>query len=92
MEVWHIVQDPPCRWRALDDELVVYHTGSGNTHRLDPLQAELFEALMAAPASLAALKERIAHSFEIEIDGPTERRLEAALRQLRSFGLIEPSP
>jgi len=92
METWQIIRDPPCLWRAWDDEIVVYNEASGDTHRLNPFIAEVFETLMAAPASLSLpeLGRRIAAALGIEDDAEFHRQLEAALRRLHGFGLLEP--
>lgn len=89
-EIWQIINDPPCLWRAWDDEIVVYCEASGDTHRLNPLAAEVFETLIAAPASLAQLEDRVAASLGIENDPELKRKLDATVRRLLGFGLLEP--
>ena len=86
--IWGVVRDPPCLWREWADGAVVYNEATGDTHRLNPLAAEMFHSLLAEPATLPQLTERVAHSIGIEIDEELARRVKAVVRQLRSFGLL----
>ena len=90
MDLWQIVNDPPCLWRAWDDEIVVYCAASGDTHRLNPLASEVFETLIASPASFAQLEARVAASLGIDNDAAFKRKLDATVRRLHGSGLLEP--
>ena len=81
---------PPLSWRAWDHEIVVYNDVSGDTHLLDPLASEAFEALCEAPASLTELTDRVASSVGVDRTAELDDAVASIIRRFRSFGLIEP--
>jgi PqqD family protein of HPr-rel-A system len=50
--IWRPVSPEAIRWRAWDDELVVYNDATGATHHLNPLGSEVMRALLAHPQGI----------------------------------------
>ncbi len=67
---------------------MVFDEGSGDTHLLDPLAAEVLKALADAPADLATLVDRVATRFVLE-DAEVRAHVEATLQRFRDLGLAE---
>jgi PqqD family protein of HPr-rel-A system len=57
--VWRIADDAQLQLRYWDDECVLYHGASGNTHRLPELIGQMLEQLMHSAASITTLSESI---------------------------------
>lgn len=88
--VWQLVRQPELLWRAWEGEIVVYNDASGDTHHLDPLAAEAFEAFLEAPIDTAGLTSRIAESLGVEKTTELGDALTKIVERFHSFGLIEP--
>ena len=86
---WKVNSEFPLRWRSWDDEFVVYNSGSGDTHLLDPVAAEALQNLEQESADLSELVVRVAVSLEIESDTDFASYLEKLLSDLYKLGLIE---
>jgi len=96
----HTSQEPvPHRWQQLngvdflqrrwEGELVVYNTGSGDTHLLETLSAEIFIHLQEQPAGLPQIVEHIADTFLYEVDEELKTHISDMLVQLQKLRLIE---
>ncbi len=77
---WRVASDAQLRLRYWDDECVLYHGASGDTHRLPELVGKLLEHLMQTPATIPALSEAI-DLHEEDVD--------AALNELARLGITE---
>ena len=86
---WKVNSEFPLRWRSWDDEFVVYNSGSGDTHLLDPVAAEALQSLEQESADLSELVDRVSGSMEIEPDTEFSAYLEQLLSDLYKLGLIE---
>jgi PqqD family protein of HPr-rel-A system len=86
---WKVNSEFPLHWRRWDDEFVVYNSGSGDTHLLDPVAAEALQNLEQESADLSELVVRVAASLEIEPDTDFAAYLEQLLSDLYKLGLIE---
>lgn len=49
---WQVPPDAALRWRLWEDEHVVYHGASGDTHLLNPAAAEILRRMESTPASV----------------------------------------
>jgi len=88
-ERWQIVGGAELKWKSWDDEHLVYHSGSGDVHLLNPLVVEILRALQKSPLSLMELRDK----FSVSNDQPNEIQgvcLDEIIRQLKKFALIEP--
>ena len=88
---WQIVSGVELRWKAWDDEHLVYHSGSGDVHLLNPLVVKILRALQKSPLSFRQLQDifSVSHDQPNEIQGD---QLDEILRQLKKLDLIEPCP
>jgi PqqD family protein of HPr-rel-A system len=88
---WQLTAPGEFRWVQWDDEWVLYHGASGDTHLLDALAVEVLEALQRAPATAAGLVEDLSQAGDEE----TRRRLapyiDSLLATLARRGVIEPA-
>ncbi len=60
---WRVASPAALSWRSWAGEIVVYDDGSGDTHYLEPLAAEVFERLLDAPADLDELAAAVVDKF-----------------------------
>lgn len=86
---WKVPSGFELHWRTWDDEFVVYNTGSGDTHLLDPVAAHVLQVLEREPLSLTLLTGRVAASFELEQDIQLSSYLERLLSLFERLGLVE---
>jgi len=84
---WEI--DPHVRCRRLDDQLLAYHSGSGDTHLLTPFSDAILTALAVGPGEEAARS-----LAEIRADpgvarfGAGDREIADALWMLEEAGIV----
>lgn len=86
---WKVNPEFPLQWQVWDDEFVVYNTGSGDTHLLDTLAAEVLQSLEREPADLSELIDRVVASLKIEPDSKFSDYLEQLLYDFHKLGLIQ---
>lgn len=86
---WKVNTAFPLQWRNWDDEFVVYNSGSGDTHLLDPVAAKALQSLEQESADLSKLVDRVSGSMEIEPDTEFSAYLEQLLSDLHKLGLIQ---
>lgn len=87
---WELAEGSRLHWICWDDEYVVFDEGSGDTHLLDLLAAEVLKVLEQGPGAEPALVERVAARLDIEPDAELERRIGEAIQKFRAVGLVEP--
>lgn len=73
-----------------DGEVAIYHRGSGDTHLLDPLAAELLRALETGPRSDADLVSLLSELVSPQPESPPQAVVETILGELRRLNIIEP--
>ena len=81
--VWQVAADAQLKLRYWDNECVLYHGASGDTHRLPDLIGHLLERLLLSPASVASLAEAI---------DLHEEDVETAVNELAGLGITELAP
>ena len=89
--MWRVPHASKLHWRQWDQEFVVYHEGSGDTHRLNELAARALQTLCADALSVEALANRLAQDVPVPPDGTPSTTLAELLGQLLELGLIEPA-
>lgn len=72
-----------------DDETVVFHSGSGDTHILNPIAAAALHALAANALSVEELAETIASHEGMLADGELVQNMQWLLHEFDELGLIE---
>lgn len=88
--IWRLAAQD-LQWRSWDDQLVVYHPASGDTHLLHPVAGQLLDSLAHAPADTDALTTQLAPVLEAANDkqGELLEQLERLLVELERLGLVE---
>ena len=86
---WHILSDVDFLQHRWDHDLVVYNAGSGDTHILESITAEIFQFLKENTANLSRIIEHVADTFNYEIDSGLESHISELIEQLQKTGLIE---
>lgn len=79
----------PLSVRHWDDDYMVYHPGSGDTHLLDASRYLLLTQLGREPAPAAVIAERLAAQLELPNDAEFAENIETLLSDLYGLGLIE---
>ena len=86
--LWRVASPAALSWRSWAGEIVVYDDGSGDTHYLEPLAAEVFERLLDAPADLDELAARVAQSLAVDRDDELAQAIGAVVDKFRACGLV----
>lgn len=87
---WQVVQGFEFLTHGFDEQLVIYHTGSGHTHLLDLLQTETFKYLQQQPSTLQELTSHLESIFDITADSSFLSQIEKLLLSLYRFEIVEP--
>jgi PqqD family protein of HPr-rel-A system len=87
---WRVPAHSRFHWRSWDDEYVVYHVNSGDTHRLNAAGARALHLLIAAPRTAAELAECLRDAFPGEADIPVLETVGELVQRLERLGLVEP--
>jgi PqqD family protein of HPr-rel-A system len=86
---WRTITDFDICWHHWGDEYIAYHSGSGETHLLDPILAEILKSLLDQPANISELAGRVASSLELVQDDEMIGYVEQAALDFQRLGLIE---
>lgn len=96
---WRLPEGCDVLMRAWDEEVVVFHTCSGDTHLVDELGATILECLRETPMNMEALVSRLEarFSFSQEEGASSQTRTDDMLKtyiarfldDFRRRGLIE---
>lgn len=87
--VWQVASNADLLWHVWDDETVVYHRRSGDTHILNPLSAVVLEFLDQRAATCSQIVEHVADYFELKADDELLQKMEECLSRFDQVGLIE---
>ncbi len=87
---WRAAPQDQLLWRAWDDEFLVYHVPSGDTHLLNPLAADVLRRLQQAPAREADLVGHLAGPDQADRTTALTEHVRELLRVFDESGLIEP--
>lgn len=83
---WEI--DPLVLCRRLDDHLLAYHSGSGNTHLLTPLSDTILRALAVRDGEMARSLDDLRADPGIVRFGVGDREIADALWMLEEAGIV----
>lgn len=86
---WQISGQQKLLWQTWDNETVVFHTGSGDTHLLNPFTCELLKLLEKNALSLTELTVALVEHETQDENMDMIRHLDATLHELGYLGLIE---
>lgn len=88
---WQLTPPAELHWQQWDDECVLYHAASGDTHLLDPAGAKVLQAMQDSPKTLADLLEDLGDSNDVETTQRLSVYIESLLAKLHRLGVIEPA-
>ncbi len=89
MQKWQVVGTSPLVWREWNNQFVVYHPPSGDTHLLTAVAASVLRALESAPRSMKELvRTALSHSND-QTDHPLLMQIEDLIDTLERKGVIE---
>lgn len=86
---WRVNRHSHLHWRRLDDDWVVFDSGSGDTHHLDAVSAAALMCFEAEPHDLGSVIGVLASELDLPIEESLSTKLEDLLEQLSSLDLIE---
>ena len=89
-DTWMVPYESKLYWHSWGDEFVVYDGGSGDTHLLDAVGANALQSLEREPATLSELTEKMAASWDLEVQGELSDYLARLLSNLHKLGLVNP--
>ena len=81
----------PLHWRLLDEQFVVYNSGSGHTHILDPVAALIIHRIIEQPSETDELIRQIASLLNLDATEEVRDNLYRTLLNLEELGLLESS-
>ena len=87
---WRVPAHSLFLWRVWDEEHVLYHVNSGDTHRLNAVGARALHLLVAGPLTSAELAAQLTSEFTGEPDAAMLATAEDLVERLRTLGLVEP--
>jgi len=88
---WTTISAHPLRWHTWGDgHYVVYHTGSGDTHMLNEVAAEVLRQLDGRTIAIPDLTARVALAIEVD-SAELAPHIERIVPYLEDLGLIEPA-
>jgi PqqD family protein of HPr-rel-A system len=76
-------------WRALDDDYVLYHRGSGKTHFLNAASNDLLREVLTAAKTAAEAAEALARHEGVSAGPEFVAVVAEALEQLDHLGLVD---
>jgi PqqD family protein of HPr-rel-A system len=68
---------------------VIFDEGSGDTHLLDPLAAELVKVLQESPGEVTTLAHRLVARLDLERDADLTARVRELVDRFAAVGLVE---
>lgn len=89
---WRIAPDFPIVSRRWDDECLVFHAGSGNTHLLNAVAGAVLTSLDTGPATPEQLVERVAEQLGYQVDAEFTAYVRQTSAELNGLELIEAVP
>ncbi len=88
---WQVSPALKLSWRTWGDDTVVYHHGSGDTHKLNPLSAQALRLLQSQPRTAHDLTQQLAAAIGQVADDQLLRYTEKLMDHFDQLGLIEPA-
>ena len=88
---WQLNPDFQLCWKNWDDQLVLYHTGSGDTHLIDFMGYEILQYLQEQPRTVEDIQAYILKTESaVEVDEESVNiRLNEFLAEMFRLGIAE---
>ena len=88
---WRLAEGCRLHWKVWDDEFAIFDEGSGDTHLLDPLAAEVLKVLEESPGEISGLARRIVARLDLAPDSDLTERVRELVERFVALGLVEPA-
>jgi len=88
-EKWHATAGFKLLWHTWDDESVVYHTGSGDTHLLDSVAAFVLKTLEKKTLNIFEIIETLSQDSDLVTDENFHEFISQLISKFNRLGLIE---
>ncbi len=86
---WRLTRSHPLVLRRCDDDTLLYHTGSGQTHLLNPFASVGLEALSRRDCDEASLVSELSRTLRLPTDDALTQSVRVLIEDLERLGLIE---
>jgi PqqD family protein of HPr-rel-A system len=86
---WKVHGSSGLCWRTWDDEHVVFHPPSGDTHLLNDFTAEVLRALEECPATESELTQLLSAACTTPHESDLREQINNVLGRFHELGLIE---
>lgn len=86
---WKIIDNFPIIWYRWGDEVLVYHSGTADTHLLDQVIVKILCSLQNEAQTVKELVDNITMQDDLA-GGNDVKSIEDIVKQLHSLDLIEP--
>jgi len=92
LSYWQLNPDFQLCWKKWDEQLVLYHTGSGDTHLFDQFGNHILQLLKSRTMTISELRKQLLadtnQTENIEAE-TTENSLDEFLNELQRLGIAE---
>ena len=88
-QIWQTVNGFRLHWRLLEDQYVVYNSGSGHTHILDPVAALIVHKVIEKPSETGVLIQQVAGLLGLDTTAEVRGEFHQTLANLKELGLLE---
>jgi len=86
---WRIPEGYALHIKQWNNNAIVYHSKSGETHQLNDIGAAALLKIQQHPVSLNALANFLNTHYEVENPGELTIRLQRLVKEFETLGLIE---
>lgn len=84
LSYWQLNPDFQLCWKKWDEQLVLYHTGSGDTHLFDQFGNHILQLLKSRTMTISELRKQL-----LADTNQTENSLDEFLNELQRLGIAE---
>jgi PqqD family protein of HPr-rel-A system len=88
---WRVPPGTEFRWRSWEDEFLVYHGESGDTHLLNPVAASALRFLEHTAATAEDLAAHVASELGLAPGEALAGEMKTLLETFDELGLVEPA-
>ena len=90
LRAWRLADDADLQWRIWEEQTIIYHPPSGDTHCLNPLAAAVLRRIEQQPVATQQLVQAVFQTLEMEVTSSLEQQVQMLLGQFHELGMIEP--
>jgi len=86
---WQVPRRFELHWRSWGEEYLVFHGGSGDTHLLGEMEAQILKRLQQTPAHIPELVTELGSALTTDDDDEPYFFVESVLEALEKLALVE---